>query len=325
MFYVYEWFIKETNEVIYVGKGCRKRYKVTKHNKFFNDMIKRFDCDSRIIKEFETEKEAFEYEYERVNELKAIGQCVCNIYDGGCGGTTNWWTEDKKKWYSEHNVMKNEAQRKRMSEKNPMKNKEIALKVNQKNSKIVIINGVEYKSVIEVCKKYNVCYPTVKKWCDKGINHLGEICRYKGEEQVIFQDKRYNKGSCKSLIYKGEEYESPIDLANKLQISKFIVYGWCKKGFDTNGNSCRYKDDNRELTFKKYINGEDKKKPIIVNGIYYPSKADAEKALGIKGGGLTPYIKGERKNKKYICEYVNQQPSHTKSDNSSVEGSTTNG
>ena len=52
MFYVYEWFIKETNEVIYVGKGCGRRYKVTKHNKFFNDMIKRFDCDSRIIKEF---------------------------------------------------------------------------------------------------------------------------------------------------------------------------------------------------------------------------------------------------------------------------------
>ena len=325
MFYVYEWFIKETDEVIYVGKGCRRRYKVTKHNKFFNDMIKRFDCDSRIIKEFDNEKDAFSYEYERITELKAKGQCVCNIYDGGCGGTTDWWTEDKKQWYSEHNVMKNEAQRKRMSENNPMKNKEIASKVNEQKIKAVIINGVEYKSVIEVCKKYNVSYPTVKKWCYKGINHLGELCKYKGQEQVVYKGKRYNKGGCKPLIYKGKEYESPIDLAKELQVSNSVICNWCKKGFDPNGNSCRYKGDNRELTFKKYINGEDKKKPVIVNGIYYPSKADAEKALGIKGGGLSQYLNGNRKNKKYICEYVNQQPSHTKSDNSSVEGSTTNG
>lgn len=36
MFYVYEWFIKETNEVIYVGKGKGKRYKVRKHNRLFD-------------------------------------------------------------------------------------------------------------------------------------------------------------------------------------------------------------------------------------------------------------------------------------------------
>lgn len=325
MFYVYEWFIKGTNEIIYVGKGCRNRYKVTKHNKFFNDMIKRFDCESRIIKYFDNEQDAFSYEYERVVELKKIGQCVCNIYEGGFGGTTEWWTEDKKKIYSENNVMKSETQRKRMSENNPMKNKEIALKVNQKNSRQVIINQIEYKSVLDACKKYNVCYSTIKKWCEKGINQFGEQCRYKDEEQVIFVGKRYNKGGCKPLIYKDKEYESPIDLARELKISTSAVSNWCKKGFDANGNICRYKGDNRELTFKKYCIGEAKKKPIIVNGIYYPSKAEAEKALNIKGGGLTPYLNGTRKNKKYICEYVNQQPSHTNTDKSSVEGSTTNG
>ena len=325
MFYVYEWFIKDRNEVIYVGKGCRRRYKVTKHNKFFNDMIKRFDCDSRIIKQFTTEKEAFDYEYERITELKAIGQCVCNIYDGGCGGVVSWWTEERKRRYSEHNVMKNEQQRKRMSENNPMKNKEIASKVNQKNQRPVIINEIEYKSVIDVCKKYNVGYSTVKKWCEKGINHLKELCRYKDQEQVIFKGKRYNKSSCKPLTYKGNHYESPLDLAEELSIDKFVVYRWCKKGFDDDGNPCRYDNDTRELTFKKYCIGEANKKPIIVNGIYYPSKADAERALNIKGGGLSQYLNGKRKNKKYVCEYVNQQPSHTNTEKSSVEGSTTNG
>lgn len=309
MYYVYEWYIKETNEIIYVGKGCRNRYKVRKHNKLFNEMIKRFDCESRIIKYFDNEKDAFNYEFERVNELWELGQCCCNIYKGGLGGTTKWWTEEKKKWYSDHNVMKNEQQRKRMSENNPMKNKNIALKVNQQKCKAIIINNKEYNSVIDACKKYNVSYPTIKTWCEKGINPFGEQCRYKNKEQVIFTGKRYNKGICKSMTYNGKHYESPLDLAEELNISKFIIYRWCKKGFDDNGNPCRYDNDDRELTFKKYIIGEEKRKPIKVNGIIYPSKIDAERALGIKGGGLSQYLNGKRKNKKYICKYVNQQPS----------------
>ena len=92
MFYVYEWYVVESGEIFYVGKGTRNRYKVRKHNKFFNDFITRYNCDSRIIKEFKTEKEAFEYEYERINELKCIGQCVCNIYKGG---TDIWMKEEK--------------------------------------------------------------------------------------------------------------------------------------------------------------------------------------------------------------------------------------
>ena len=324
MFYVYEWFIKETNEVIYVGKGCRQRYKVKKHNKFFNEMIKRFCCDSRIVKFFENEQDAFNYEYERIKELKQKNQCVCNIYEGGTGGITDWWSEERKLWYSKNNVMKNERQRKRMSENNPMKNKEIAFKVNQKNKKQIIINNIEYNSVLEVCNKYNVSYDTIKNWCNKGINPFGEICKYKNQEQVIFTGKRYNKGSCKSLIYKNKEYESPIDLAEELKINKSKIYHWCKKGFDNEGNICKYKNDTRNLIYKKYCIGEQNKKPIIVNGVYYSSKAEAEKALNVKGGGLSQYINGKRKNKKYICEYVNQQPSHTNTDKSSVEGSTTN-
>ena len=182
MFYVYEWFIKETNEVIYVGKGKNKRYKVKKHNRLFNEMIKRFECDTRILKYFENEKEAFEYEYQRINELWEKEQCVCNIYKGGMGGTIDWWTEEKKKWYSENNCMKSEFQRERMKKQNPMKNKEIALRVNAKNKKRVIINNVEYESILQAREKYNVSYETIKKWCLKGENHLKEKCEYKNNK-----------------------------------------------------------------------------------------------------------------------------------------------
>lgn len=324
MFYVYEWFIKETNEIIYVGKGIKNRYKVKKHNQLFNEMIKRFDCDSRIVKEFDNEKEAFEYEYQRINELWEIKQCVCNIYKGGMGGTIDWWTKEKRDWYSKNNCMKTKKQRERMSKNNPMKNKEIALKVNNKKKKKVIINDIKYDSILSACKKYNVSYETIKNWCNKGINNFGELCRYENQKQVYFIGNRYNKGSCKEIIYKNKIYESPIDLAKELNINKHIIYRWAKKGFDNQGVSCKYLNDNRILTYKPYINGIDKRKPIKVNGIIYSSKKEAEEKLGIKGGGLTPYIKGIRKNNKFICEYVNQQPSHENSDKSIVEGSTTN-
>ena len=53
MFYVYEWYIKETNEIFYVGKGSEQRYKVTyDRNKLFNEIIQNHNCESRIVKYF---------------------------------------------------------------------------------------------------------------------------------------------------------------------------------------------------------------------------------------------------------------------------------
>ena len=68
MFYVYEWYLKETGEIIYVGKGSKKRYLCKQHNNLFKEMIKRFECESRIVKYFNDEIEAFNYEYKRIEE-----------------------------------------------------------------------------------------------------------------------------------------------------------------------------------------------------------------------------------------------------------------
>ena len=46
MYYVYEWYVIDTNEIFYVGKGTRNRYKVRKHNKFFDDFIELSETDS---------------------------------------------------------------------------------------------------------------------------------------------------------------------------------------------------------------------------------------------------------------------------------------
>lgn len=178
MFYVYEWFIKETNEIIYVGKGTKNRYKVKKHNQLFNEMIKRFDCDSRIIREFDNEKDAFEYEYQKINELWKINQCVCNIYKGGMGGTIDWWTKEKRDWYSENNCMKSEKQRERMSKNNPMKDENIAKIVGIKHRKPFYIGEKEFQTLQEASDFYKVKIQSVKYWLNKGHNKT-EKCFYK--------------------------------------------------------------------------------------------------------------------------------------------------
>ena len=183
MFYVYEWFIKETGEIIYVGKGCNNRYKVRKHNKFFNDMIKRFDCESRIIKYFEHEKDAFDYEYMRVHELKESGQCVCNIYEGGTGGVKSWWTDELRNQYSEKNVMKSESQRQRMKENNPMSNPEIAEKTNGQKRRKVTIGNTTYNSIKEAKDTLGISYSNIITWSKKGKTPNGEVCLIEPQKQ----------------------------------------------------------------------------------------------------------------------------------------------
>lgn len=215
MYYVYEWFIEETGEIIYVGKGTRGRYKVKKHNKFFNDMIKRYKCSSRIVKEFENEDDAFRYEFERVLELKIKGQCVCNIYNGGFGGDTKWWTEERRKEYSENNVMKNQEQRKRMSENNPMKNKETARRVAEKNSRKICVEDKVYPSLLKVSESYKVSPQLFLYWLQRGYTKNHERCYYYGEQPKELQILTHS-GSKEniSVIVDGVKYDS-IRFASK--------------------------------------------------------------------------------------------------------------
>lgn len=194
MYYVYEWYNIDTGEILYVGKGTGNRYKVKcGRNHLLKDAFHKYNCQSRIIKEFEDEKDAFAYEYERIEELKSQGLCSCNIYCGGMGGSSEYWTDDMRKNFSMHNPMKNTLQRKRMSINNPMKNKdlrermskfnpmknsEVAKRVAEKKSKHVIIGNTEYNSLKEAGEKYHITSAAVLYWCKNGINSIGEPCRY---------------------------------------------------------------------------------------------------------------------------------------------------
>lgn len=198
MFYVYEWFIKETGEVIYVGKGSKKRYLSKQHNSMFKEFIKRFDCESRIIAEYEKEEDAFQKEFDYINELKAAGQCVCNICKGGYGGgsingKTQRWTAEERQKYSEHNVMKSANQRKRMSDNNPMKNPKIAERVNSQKRMAIIIGDKRYESAKEVAEIYNRTKNSVREWALKGYTPFGERCFYEKDGERENWENLYKK------------------------------------------------------------------------------------------------------------------------------------
>ena len=90
-YYVYEWFIVETGEVFYVGKGSGNRATSMKdRNDLFKQIRRERECDYRILRHFMDNKEAFEYEKERGLELKAIGQAkACFML-----GAEHRYTED---------------------------------------------------------------------------------------------------------------------------------------------------------------------------------------------------------------------------------------
>lgn len=48
MYYVYEFYIVDTDEIVYVGKGTGRRYKVTsQRNELLTKMLAQNSCESR--------------------------------------------------------------------------------------------------------------------------------------------------------------------------------------------------------------------------------------------------------------------------------------
>lgn len=236
MFYVYKWYIVETKEIIYIGKGTKNRYKDKKRNKLFNEMIKRFDCKSEIIKYFDSEKEAFEYEHELICEYKSKGECCCNLDNGGTGGVNFIWTPEMKHYYSINNIMKSKNQRKRMSQNNPMKNKYIAKIVGEKHKKPLYINDTLFDSIKSAAKKYNVGETTISYWLKVGYNKYNDLVYYANKEKPIvdFTINRHINNNQK-VNYDGKIYESIKTLSKVLNVKYTTLFNCYQKHRTYNG------------------------------------------------------------------------------------------
>ncbi|MDO4189341.1 MAG: hypothetical protein Q4D29_10170 [Lachnospiraceae bacterium] len=178
-YYVYEWFNVDTGEVFYVGKGCRDRYKSLSHrNKLFLEYYKNNNVDVRIVKYFEIEDDAYQYEKELTDNYRKINQCKCCLIDGGYGGYSSIWSEEARKYKSENNPMKEEHQRKRMSVNNPMKNPDVAKKVGDKERRYVCIGENIYWGWKEAASAFGLTPNSVGWWLKKGYAPNGEPCYY---------------------------------------------------------------------------------------------------------------------------------------------------
>ena len=215
MFYVYEWFIKTTGEIFYVGKGTGKRYLVKKRNYIFNAILENEECDVRIIKTFEDESESFKYEEQRIQELWARGQAKANLHFGGNGGVSSAWTDEMKEKMSRENPMKDERQKQRMREQNPMKIPEVAKKVALSKSKAVIINGEEFPTPRAAAEYYSVGVACVYNWMKRGYTTEGLPCHYKNEQQL---DYTFSKTCSRAVSIDGQIFPSLRAAGEFLQI-----------------------------------------------------------------------------------------------------------
>ena len=102
-YYVYEWYNNKNNEVFYVGKGTKSRYKAVKNrNKYFTNYYNKHknDCTVRKVYENLTEDEAYLKEIELISEYREQGFCKCNLDSGGLGGNQLFFESDEhRKFY----------------------------------------------------------------------------------------------------------------------------------------------------------------------------------------------------------------------------------
>jgi hypothetical protein len=191
-FYTYAHY-KPDNAMFYIGKGSATRaHSKAGRNVVWNRIVKKHGgFKVEILGRWKTEKEAFDHEIFLIDTMKDMGIQLCNIAVGGFGSKGFRHTDEHKA-----------SKKKMMLEKNPMSNPELREK--QKNAlkkamnrpevrahqsavrlgkklpashveslknchpmKPCIINGVEYKSLMEASRQLGILHGTLKTWFDK--------------------------------------------------------------------------------------------------------------------------------------------------------------
>lgn len=85
-YYVYEWYVEDTNHVFYVGKGRLGRVnEIRNRNKYFLAIYNKYKCKARKIQTGLTNEGACNLEKETIKKRKLSGEAECNFTYGGEG------------------------------------------------------------------------------------------------------------------------------------------------------------------------------------------------------------------------------------------------
>lgn len=105
-YYVYVWIRKDTNQVFYVGKGHKNRYKdMRMRNRYFLNVVNKVGIDNIEIKIIEnnlSEEKAFEREIFYIDYYSKIAS-LTNMTKGG-EGSSNWYShlsDDEKEHHKQ--------------------------------------------------------------------------------------------------------------------------------------------------------------------------------------------------------------------------------
>ena len=71
-----------------------------------------------------------------------------------------------------------------------------------------------------------------------------------------------NLGVTSPVIINGKTYDGTVDAARDLGVWENTVLNWCKRGYDTDGNPCRYADEEQ----KEYTVHKTSSKAILIDG-----------------------------------------------------------
>ena len=192
---------KPDGTIFYIGKGSHARAHSSKgRNVHWNNIVNKYkNFDFEILANWKTEEEAFSHEVLLISCFRDMGFILANISEGGLGSKGFRHTEEFK-----------ESRRQQMLTKNPMSTPEgykkwyINLKtamqrpeVRKKQSKAklgkpltkehidnlklchpmrpVIINSVNYISLMEASRQLNILHATIKRWCNnQNVKHTGK-------------------------------------------------------------------------------------------------------------------------------------------------------
>lgn len=169
-------------------------------------------------------------------------------------------------------------------------------------------------------------------WTDKMKKYWSEHNPMKSSEQRERMSKynsmrnpEYAKKSGdkhkRAVVIDGVRYNGAIDAAKVHGVSQSLICLWCKEGGNPKGQNCHYADEQP----KPYVKKTGNSKPVLIDGIWYKSISAAAKALNFPTSSLIKALREGKMYRGYKCEYANQQPSQGNSNNSTLEGSTTNG
>ena len=116
-YYVYEWYIVDTGQVFYIGKGkgSRDKEKSNRHS-IFKKIVNSFACDVRIIHDGLSEYEALTKEEELFAVRESEGHVLCNVQTPNATGV---FTSEEYKYMEVPEVLINRVDKHYLHVTNP--------------------------------------------------------------------------------------------------------------------------------------------------------------------------------------------------------------